>query len=463
MCTCLIAGKNATKSGCVMLAANDDWDKVSGVLSHVPSRSHGSQETHLLTGGVRIPQIAETCGYVYTACDYSIGTLTKGWAGGVNDRGVAAAGTGASAFKEIETPGACMEPDDILLLILARATTARGAIHMIGELLGKYGLHSSGMEDCASMATYAVADSEEGWWLEVAPGNHWIAVRVPDDEVSVRENAYGIHDADLTDGKNVMSSPGLAEFAREQGWWDGDIHHFDFAVAYGSDVSPNEWGPELDQMNMRRRWRAMNLLSGRETPEDEPLYSVVPNRLLTEGDLKEVLRDVYEGTDYDLTKAPDAGRYGNPFHDDPPSYSLCRSWTVASFVADLRKDDSSVMWVCLGCPKTGFYLPVYADISGLPACCEETKVDAETPSLFWMFQEMHYLTCRRYALNIPLVESAQAAYEHEAAQALSGMDAALAAFPAEHRLEERTAFSAGQIRRALDVCGKLRAQLLYHY
>jgi len=313
------------------------------------------------------------------------------------------------------------------------------------------------------MATYAIADSEEGWWLEVAPGNHWIAVRVPDDEVSVRENAYGIHDADLTDGENVMASPGLAEFAREQGWWNGDVHHFDFAVAYGSDVSPNEWGPELDKMNMRRRWRAMNLLSGRETPEDEPLYSVVPDRLLTEEDLKNVLRDVYEGSAYDLTKAPDAGRYGNPFHDDPPDYSLCRSWTVASFVADLRKDESSVMWACLGCPKTGLYLPVYADISGLPACCEETKADAETPSLFWAFQELHYLTCRRYSLNLPLVTSVQAAYEQEAAQALCGMDEALAVLSAERRLEERTAFSTGQIRRALEVCGKLRAELLYRY
>lgn len=461
MCTCLIAGKHATKSGRVLLAANDDWDKVCGILAHTPRRTHAPDATHLLTAGGRIPQIAETCGYVYTACDYSIGTLKRGWNCGVNDRGVAAAGTGASAFKEIKTDGAMLEPDDILLLILARAETARSGIRMIGDLLERHGLNCSGWDECASMATYAVADSEEGWWLEVAPGNHWIAVRVPDDEVSVRENAFGIHDADLTDEENVMCSAGLAEFARQQGWWDGDIRHFDFAVAYGSDVSPNEWGPELDKMNMRRRWRAMNLLSGQEMDENVTLYSVKPNRLLTEEDLKDVLRDAYEGSAYDLSKAPDAGRYGNPFHDDPPDYSLCRSWTVASFVADLRKGTPSVMWVCMGCPKTGFYLPLYADISGLPACCEET--DAQKESLFRRFQELHYLTCRRYSENLPLVEGIRTAFEREAAGELAAMDAALAVRSPQERRERQTEFSAGQVRRALEVCRKTKAALLDCY
>lgn len=461
MCTCLIAGKNATKNGRVLLAANDDWDKVSGILAHTPRRTHGPDDMYVLTAGGKIPQVAESCGYAYTACDYSIGTLSRGWSCGVNDCGVAAAGTGASAFKAAESENAILEPDDLLLLVLSRAETARGGIRMIGDLLEQYGLNCSGLEECASMATYGIADSEEGWWLEVAPGNHWIAVRVPDDEVSVRENAFGIHDADLTDEENVMASPGLAEYAREQGWWDGDIHHFDFAVAYGSEVSPNEWGPELDKMNMRRRWRAMNLLSGQETDEEALLYSVKPNRLLTEDDLKAVLRDVYEDTAYDLRKAPDAGRYGNPFHDNPPDYSLCRSWTVASFVADLRKDEPSVMWVCMGCPKTGVYLPIYPDISGLPACCEET--DPEKESLFWSFQELHYLVCRRYAENFPLVETMQAAFERNAAQELASMSETLKTISAQERQAEQTTFSARQVQQALELCRKARAEVLRRY
>ena len=92
-----------------------------------------------------------------------------------------------------------------------------------------------------------------------------------------------------------------------------------------------------------------------------------------------------------------------------------------------------------------------------------TFVDGGTDLSFWTFQELHYLTCRRYSLNLPLVTSGQAAYEQEAAQALCGMDEALAVLPVERRLEEQTAFSAGQIQRALEVCGKLHVQLLYRY
>lgn len=302
MCTCLIAGRKATVSGKAMMAANDDWDGVPGVLMHVARQKHQPGEKYLLVGGREIPQIPETCGYSYTACCYTIGTIDRAWAGGVNDRNVAVAGTGASAFKNIACGDAWMEPDDIPRLILERAKSARDGIRMIGELVEQYGFTPSRLEGCQSAATFAVTDEKEGWFLEMAPGTHWVAVRVPDSEAAVRANAFGTHDADLTDTENVMASPGLADFARAQGWWDGDVHHFDFASAYGADRSPNEWGPELDPTNMRRRWRAMCLLSGTDTPEDALLYSVRPDRLLKPEDFMAVLRDVYEDTPYDLGK-----------------------------------------------------------------------------------------------------------------------------------------------------------------
>ncbi|NBI79232.1 hypothetical protein D3Z39_10200 [Anaerotruncus colihominis] len=463
MCTCLIAGKKATISGRAMLAANDDWEKIPGVLTHTPRRGHVPGETYLLTAGGRIPEIAETCGYSYTACKYNTGTLDRSWAGGVNDCGVAVAGTGASAFKAIPCEDALLEPDDIPLLVLTRGTSARQAVRMLGELIRQYGIRYSGLEGCESMATYSIADAEEGWFLEVAPGNHWVAVRVPDDQVAVRPNALCTHDADLTDTENVLASPGLAEYAREQGWWDGDIHHFDFAAAYGSDVSPNEWGPELDRMNLLRRWRAVSLFSGKDMPYEDLTYSVVPNRLLSMEDFKNALRDLYQGTPYDLSKAPGAGRYGDPFHDDPPEYALCRRWTVASFVADFRKEGAPVMWVSMGCPKTSCYIPLYADISDLPACCEETEPGKDTPSLFWSFQALHFLTCRRYSENIPLVEAALTAYEQEADEALASIHDKLAALPADRHRAEQTAFTHRQIQQALTLCRDTHTALLYRY
>lgn len=460
MCTCLIAGRRATSSGRVLLAANDDWDGVPGLLAHVPRQRHMAGETCLLVGGRRIPQAAETCGYSYTACGYAIGSRSSAWAGGVNDRGVAVAGTGASAFKEIDSAGAWLEPDDILLLILQRAHSARAGIRMIGELVERYGFTVSGLDGCESAATFAVADPEEGWFLEMAPGAHYVAVRVPDGEAGVRTNAFCTHDADLTDTENVMASPGLAEYARTRGWWDGDVRHFDFAAAYGAERSPNEWGPELDPMNMRRRWRAMCLLSGRETPEDVPLYSVRPGRLLEPSDFMRILRDVYEGTPYDLRAAPAAGRYGNPFHDEPGSYSLCRHATVASFAADFSRPGPGVMWTALACPAMSCYIPLYADIDALPEVCSNTEPGVEgAPSLFWEWKELGYLTQRRYERYAGIVRGAAEDYEARMAAALWKEADALAALPEMERRARYTQLTARRLEEARSLCRALRVQL----
>lgn len=460
MCTCLIAGRRATVSGKAMLAANDDWDGVPGLLTHVARKTHRPEESYLLVGGRTIPQIPETCGYSYTACSYTIGTIDKAWAGGVNDNNVAVAGTGASAFKEIACHDAWLEPDDIPRLLLERAVTARDGIRMIGELVERYGFAPSSLDGCCSAATFAVADEREGWFLEMAPGSHWVAVRVPDDEAGVRVNAFGTHDADLTDTENVMASPGLADFARAQGWWDGDVRHFDFAAAYGADRSPNEWGPELDPMNMRRRWRAMCLLSGRDTPEDALLYSVRPDRLLRPADFMNVLRDVYEDTPYDLRKAPAAGRYENPFHDDPASYSLCRHATVASFVADVSSPERGVMWTALSTPAMSCYIPLYTDIDALPEVCSNGEPCADgAPSLFWEWKELSYLTQRRYALYAEIVRPALEAFEEKMAAGLTEEAQRLAALPPEQRRPARTALTGEHIATARALCRELRVRL----
>lgn len=464
MCTTLIAGRKATMSGKAMLAANDDWDGVTGLLTHVDRKKHLPDEQYVLVGGQKIPQISETCGYSYTACDYTIGTIDKGWAGGVNDRNVAVAGTGASAFKEIACGGAWLEPDDIPRLILERAESARDGIRMIGELVERYGYAPSTLDGCSSAATFAVADEREGWFLEMAPGAHWVAVRVPDEEAGVRANAFGTHDADLTDTENIMASPGLADFARAQGWWDGDERHFDFASAYGADHSPNEWGPELDPMNMRRRWRAMCLISGKDTPEDALLYSARPDRLLSPADFMMILRDVYEDTPYDLRKVSAAGRYGNPFHDTPADYSLCRHATVASFVADFSRPEGGIMWTALSTPAMSCYIPLHTDIDGLPEVCSNREPCQEgAPSLFWEWKELSYLTQRRYEPYAAIVRPAVEAYEERMRVLLREEAEHLATLPIDARRAARTALTSEHIAQARTLCRELRIQLEKRY
>ena len=128
--------RRASRSGYALLAANDDWDDTPALLTHVPRQKHAPDAVYTLVGGHTIPEIGETCGYLYTACKYEIGTLDRAWAGGTNDRNVSVAGTGVMAFKAIPWEGMVLEPDDIPLLILRRAETARGAVELIGAPVG---------------------------------------------------------------------------------------------------------------------------------------------------------------------------------------------------------------------------------------------------------------------------------------------------------------------------------------
>ena len=460
MCTTLIAGRKATRSGRAMLAANDDWDGVPGVLTRIPPKHHAPGEEYVLTAGYKIPEVEHTLGFSYTACCYSIGTLDRSWAGGVNDAGVAVAGTGANAFRPIPCVGALLEPDDIPLLILRRAHSAREAVCLIGELTERHGMRPSGLDGYESMATYAVSDAREGWMLEMAPGNHWVAVRVSDDEAAVRANAYGIHHADLTDSENCLASPGLADYARSQGWWQGEDTDFDFAFTYGADKSFNEWGPELDPMNFRRRWRAMELLSGKKQSEDEPLYSMRPDRKLTLRDFMDVLSDVYAGTPYDLTAVPEAGRWGNPFHDDPASYSICKTGTIASFVADLWEEGPSVMWTAMTTPSMSAYVPVYTGISALP---DIFGTDDTENSLFWELKGLGYLIQRRYSRYHALVRPELDALEDRLQAEAEKDREKLLALPPEERTTACTAITAEGFDALHRLCRREYGKLLKQY
>ena len=442
MCTCLIAGRNATVSGRAMLAANDDWDGVPGLLTHVSGAVHAEDEKYILTGGAAIPQARETCGYVYTSCKYSIGNLDRGWAGGMNDCGVAVAGTGVDAYRPTEwkQEGYLLEPDDIPLLVLQRGTGARQAVRMIGDMINRYGLRPSYIEGSAgsSAATFSVADREEGWVLEVYPGRCWVAVRVPDDAVSVRVNAFGTHDADLTDPVNTMSSPGLAAYAEKRGLWNGDERHFDFAAAFGSETSPTEWGPEKDPMNLRRRWRAMYLLDGKEESEETLRYLARPRKLDKE-DMMRILSDVYEGTPYDLTKVPEGGRWHDPFAENMPDYAICRRGTVASIVTEYAGEAGEpLLWTAMGTPRLVPYIPVWADIAGLPDCCDNTENE---DFLYGQMKAFCRAVQERYDRRIAVAEELKSEFQKK-------MDTTLR----DDRAGDRTQQTETRIQEALKAC-----------
>jgi len=78
-----------------------------------------------------------------------------------------------------------------------------------------------------------------------------------------------------------------------------------------------------------------------------------------------VLRDHYEGTEYDAT---DGYKLGSP--NKTKFRTICTSSTINSFVVCLNKQKpepiSALTWLAFGKPDTTLYLPLYSGLETLP-------------------------------------------------------------------------------------------------
>lgn len=115
---------------------------------------------------------------------------------------------------------------DLVRLGLERADSAEKAVDVITELLAKYGQGGNCMEDESGFTyhnSFLISDRTEAWVLETS-GMYWAAERVEDGYRNI-SNQYSITT------KIDKEHPGMREYARSQGWWDGKAQ-FSFAEVY---------------------------------------------------------------------------------------------------------------------------------------------------------------------------------------------------------------------------------------
>jgi len=249
----------------------------------------------------------------------------------------------------------CWNAQDIAL---ERATTAREAARVMGDLVEKYGWKDPG-------ETINIADGNEVWVAEFYGLDLWAAVRLPKNAFFVAANRARIDHIDFNDHENYMYSPNLKSFAVENGLW---------SEASGVHFSPAEiYAPYEGLYSTRREWRAFDLVapSLKLDPNAKrfPLY-VVPERKLTVQDILEIKSDYYNGTEYDLSRTLDAGPYGDPlapFHKER-SINLFRTCYVmiANVKAWLPDEAKCLVWYGYGAPDSTYIVPLWPTMKKLP-------------------------------------------------------------------------------------------------
>jgi dipeptidase len=341
-CFSLVVGKGASTDGCVIVGHNED-DAGSQLVNHhkVPRRTYSPGTTLKLRNGGSLEQVLQTWSYLWSempGLNFSDSYL--------NEWGVTVCSDNCPSRED--KPELTDGGIGYMLrrLVAERARTAREGVLLAGSLVERFGYVDSGR-------TYIIADPNEGWLFCVVNGRHWLARRVPDDEVAMVANTYTIRKVNLKDDRNVLAAQDIIDYAKSRGWYDAGSGPFDFAAIYANPRAASH------PSNVGRQWSGLKCITTEPLEPGPNLpFSVVPQQKLGIIDLMRILRH-----DKDNEFNPSAP--ASPF-----ICALCSGATQTSFVAQLRKsapkDIGLVYWVCLASPRTSFYVPFHFGIPDFP-------------------------------------------------------------------------------------------------
>ena len=346
-CFTILVGKNASTDGSVFVAHNeDDLNDHNFVDLHkVPRIKHKAGEKQVfLFNTDSTDEVEETYAYFWiTGSKYVEEQYLNEW-------GVAI--TSNSSRSKVENGNGRID-HNLRRIVIERARTAREAVKIAGMLVEKYGYSSSGR-------VYSIADPNEAWVLEVANGPHWIARRVPDDEVAIIPNYYVIDEFQEGDTTNYLASPDIVEYAARNGWYDPHKDtSFNFRKVYGhKDRADAIW-------DIARKWVILNQLAARQYDfnADFP-FSIRPKRKVDIQTLINALGNHYEDTPF----AYDASvNFGSPHHRSrlgiSDTLTVCNLYNDYSCITQLRSwlpaEIGNVLWIAPRYPCIQPFIPWY--------------------------------------------------------------------------------------------------------
>ncbi len=445
-CTTITVGKSASVDGSVMTSHTCDsrttrtWIDIVKKLNHKPGsmrKVFGNTERTVSSYDLskrelkgEIPQPSTTYQYFNSALPFMNGNQV---------------GIGEATFtgkKIMQSDDGLIDYRELNRIMAERATSARHAIQVAGDVTKKYGFISGG--EC-----FTIADPKEVWHLEIIgpgkgkKGSVWVAQRVPDDHVGVNANASRIRQIDLSKPEFFMASDNVISRAVELGLYDPKSGRpFEFCYVYGSRRS---------MASRRREWRVLDLLapSLKLDPNGENFpFSVKPEKKVGPRDIMRIFRDTFEDTPFDMTKymlvqekdkkGKPTGKfikspYANPFmdYDMMPLLKVNGGWnemgerciaryyctyvTVVQCRSWLPNEIGGLVWLGLDNPAMVSYAPLYAGIDTMP---ESYKLCGRPGfnrlSAWWAFNRVADLAAQKWGHMRVDVQKVWKAFEDEA-------------------------------------------------
>ncbi len=349
-CFTVVVGRTASATGAVLLAHNEDDAPPQVVnLMKVPHLVHADGEAVHLEGGGVVPEVPETAAYVWLEMPGQRSADCF-----MNEYGVTVVSNQCSSridTAELRNGGIGYW---LRRLIAERAHTAREGVAIAAKLLTRFGYRDSGR-------TYTIADPSEAWMMAVARGNHWAALRIPDDQVAVLANVYSMDKLDPKHASSCMISPGLQAFAVGRGWFHPEAGRL---LSFRDAFADPDTSAVLH--SLPRWWYGLTRLSGHQYPVDGNLpFSVVPVHPIALTDLFALLGSHYENSRFARSAdSPDRNPHVSPIK------RICSDTTQYGLVAELRADLppalGCVLWWAPRRPCVQPFVPIYAGIEHFP-------------------------------------------------------------------------------------------------
>jgi dipeptidase len=417
-CTNFLVSKGASVDSSTMITYSADAHVLYGELYFTPAGDHLPDEMLDIrewdTGKPlgQIKQIPHT---------YSV-------VGNMNEHQLCIGETTWGGREELRDPNAVMDYGSLIYVTLQRARTARDAIRVMGNLVEEYGYYSSG-------ESFSIADPREVWIMEMiskgpnTKGAVWVARRVPDGYISGHANQARIRTFPRNDPQNCLYEKDVVQLARDRGYFTGKDNEFSFAEAY----APLDFGAlrfcEARVWSLFNRAAPslkipMDYVKAQKDAAPMPLW-IKPDHKLSVRDVMELMRDHFEGTEFDMTQDVGAGPYELPYRWRPLTWNVddvnyCHEratstqQTAFSFVSQSRSwmpdPVGGVLWFGVDDTYSTVYIPMYCGIKKVPTSFAVGTGDFSNftwDAAFWVFNFVSNYTYSRYCDMIVDVQKVQ--------------------------------------------------------
>ena len=214
------------------------------------------------------------------------------------------------------------------------------------------------------------------------------------------------------------------------GWYDPEKDNvFDWLRV----VSNGEYGHPY--YSLRRVWRVYDLLTPekkfnpwvKDTFTKDYPFSVKPDKKISINNVKEVLRDWYGGTEFDMTKGISAGAFGSIYRFDASSKTnvkgnweqpISRFRCAYSYITESRSGMpdmiGGILWLGNSTPHSTCYVPFYCGVSDLPESYQTgNNRHFDRNNAWWAFNYVNNILPLKFSFMIKDVQEMQSKIEEK--------------------------------------------------